>query len=88
MTDAAVQEGFSARTVTVAGWMDHEERILGYLHHVTVCGGEWVLDGTARQFGKVFPAAWVAPTREYLDALAGATRVEYATFLDHSPFQG
>ncbi|MEG8178150.1 hypothetical protein [Nocardia terpenica] len=37
ITDAAVRQGFSARTMIVAGWMDSDETILGFLHHVTVC---------------------------------------------------
>lgn len=54
VTAAAVRAGFSARTEVIAGWLDPDQPLLGFLHRVTVCEG-LVLDGTARQFAAFVP---------------------------------
>ncbi|WP_036502965.1 hypothetical protein [Nocardia aobensis] len=78
VTKSLQEQGFQARTATIAGWLDLSATILGFLHQVTICG-ETVLDGTARQFYPTLPSAWISPTPEYLRRLADATGIKHAT---------
>ncbi|MEU4841849.1 hypothetical protein [Nocardia testacea] len=81
VTEALVEHGLQAQTASVAGWLDPSATILGFLHQVTVCDG-FVLDGTARQFSTLLPAAWVAPIVIYLRDLAEATHTSHVAFVD------
>ncbi|WP_338760634.1 hypothetical protein V7968_32160 [Nocardia vulneris] len=67
-----------ADTVTIAGWCDRSEKILGFFHHVTLHRG-MVLDGTARQFDPSLPTAWVLALPAYLGEIADATGIDHAT---------
>lgn len=74
--------GYSARTVLLWAWKatTGPRRELAFGHWVTVCEGR-VLDGTARQFATELPAAWIAPTAQYLAELAAATGTARAELL-------
>lgn len=75
---ALLEHGLAAKTATIAGWVDPDAKIVGFLHKVTV-SDEFVLDGTARQFSTDLPAAWVAPIGVYLHDLAQATAIDHAS---------
>jgi len=84
VTADLLDNGFTAHTVTVAGWLQlpwlgPDQRVLGFAHTVTVCG-DYALDGTARQFNPELPSVWVEHREEYLSALAAATQVDSAAF--------
>ncbi len=72
------ERGLDANTVTIAGWCDRSEKILGFFHDVTLHRG-MVLDGTARQFDSSLPAAWVLALPAYLGEIADATDIDHAT---------
>ncbi|MGW4370776.1 hypothetical protein ACWEKT_34570 [Nocardia takedensis] len=83
MTKALVDQGLPARTVVVVGWFDEASTVIVFLHTVTLCG-DWVLDGTARQFDPSLPAAWVTPMSAYVAGLAEATAVHHVGLLPHA----
>lgn len=84
VTEALRQNGFQARTVTIAGWIDPSARIIGFLHQATI-SDHIVLDGTARQLNPTLPAAWIAAIPQYLNDLADATGVHHAAVLQDTP---
>ncbi|MFI9507157.1 hypothetical protein [Nocardia sp. NPDC052566] len=79
VTNALIEKGFQAHAIPVAGWIDLSSTMLGFLHHVTICG-DVILDGTARQFNTTLPTVWIAPTQQYLRDLADKTGVHHASF--------
>ena len=79
-------QGLPAVDVSVAGWVDDQRRVLGFLHRVVLVVQsegptlvEHVVDVTARQFDPDLPQPWVARWRTYRGALAAATGVRRVT---------
>ncbi|WP_280344930.1 hypothetical protein [Nocardia neocaledoniensis] len=81
VTKALTTQGFPARKVTIAGWMDTTETVLAFLHSATRFDG-LILDGTARQFNPTLPTVWITSEHDYLQRLAIATQVEHTSILD------
>ncbi|MGW5572804.1 hypothetical protein ACWEVD_16510 [Nocardia thailandica] len=75
VTSALCDRGVSASSVTIAGWMDAEETLLAFLHLATRTD-HVILDGTARQFDRALPAAWIASQADYLHRLAVAASID------------
>ncbi|MGW6729066.1 hypothetical protein ACWF9G_24475 [Nocardia sp. NPDC055029] len=75
---AITAQGFTAQTITIAGWLDTAATILAFLHVATRCEG-LILHATARRLDPTLPAAWVTPENQYLQALPIATEVEHAS---------
>lgn len=74
VTSELARRGIAAATTTLAGWLDPDTQLLGFMHVITTAGG-WALDATAQQYHPDAPRHWVAPLEIYLTELAALTGV-------------
>ncbi|MFI6031600.1 hypothetical protein [Amycolatopsis magusensis] len=72
--------GHLAARAMVVGWLDPDDKLIGFVHQAVVLqGNSVVVDATAQQFGKQLPPIRIAPVDDYCTALAAATRTVSAT---------
>lgn len=72
VTKALSRAGVPAREVTVVGWVNPAQNLMGFMHKATLVSGPVVIDVTAQQFSATLPARWVTTAPVYCAELATA----------------
>jgi len=68
-----------ARKISVDGWVDPENHVLGWLHQA-VMYADYVVDATATQFNPTLPRIVIQRPGDYIKTMKRATGVAHVTY--------